>query len=117
MSLLTVLIFAGCCGLGAMLRYLADALIPRNGLLWVNTIGSLLAGLTTGWLFRSDSLIMLLLVTGMAGSLTTFSTVSVKAATALLDGHYRHTIVHWAQHLGGGLVAAGLGFVIGMCLS
>lgn len=108
---LVLLLFAGCCALGAVLRYLADALLPSRGILLVNVLGSFLAGVVLGTVVGSDSseTTTLLLATGLAGSLTTFSTVSLAAGQALIERRFRTALATVLLHYGTSLTAAALG--------
>lgn len=110
---LVLLLFAGCCALGAVLRYLADALLPSRGILLVNILGSLLAGAVLGTVVgdHSSETTALLLATGLAGSLTTFSTVSLAAGQALIERRYRTALATVLLHYGTSFTAAILGFL------
>ena len=96
---------------GAPARYLLDrALGPRLGVLTVNLLGSLLAGVVAG--LAPPRAAVLLLLTGALGAFTTASAVAWQAterperAARLL-----------ALHLAGGTALAGLGLVLGRALS
>lgn len=110
---LVLLMFAGCCALGAVLRYVADTLLPSHGILLVNVLGSLIAGavLAAVWGAGASEPTTMFLATGLAGSLTTFSTVSLAAGKALLERRYRTTLSTLLLHYGASLTAAALGYL------
>lgn len=97
--ILLLLSLAG--GLGALARFLTDTYVAaRNplslplGTLVVNTAGSLLLGLLTGWAATRDTWFAQDLVrvvgTGFCGGYTTFSTASVEAVRLwLAEGRVR----------------------------
>lgn len=97
---------------GAILRYMADLYIPRHGILIVNILGSLVAGIVTGLAFldRMDPHIAVILIGGFAGSLTTYSTVALTAALQHINGT-GSPIITWGLHLGSSIAAALLGLV------
>lgn len=108
--------FAG--GLGALARFQSDAALTRLhnlrmplGTLTVNTLGSLLLGLITGWItFRSASPAWAaVLGTGFMGGYTTFSTASLEGVRLLRAGRPLASIVHAGGGLVLGLLAAALG--------
>lgn len=109
--ILVLLMFAGCCALGAALRYVADTLLPSHGILLVNVLGSLIAGAVFAavWGAGASESTTIFLATGLAGSLTTFSTVSLAAGKALLERRYRTTLSTLLLHYGASLTAATLG--------
>ncbi len=87
-------------GVGAGLRYTADALItgrvkarfPR-GVFLVNAVGSFALGVVTGLaghVLSADAVAVL--GTGMLGGFTTFSTVSVDTALMFRDGEGRRAV-------------------------
>ena len=96
---------------GAVLRLVADHYLPRVGILLVNVVGSFVAGVATGLLTDEAQFLWL---TGVAGALTTFSTVSVATARLVLDGHLRSAAGSWALHLGLGLLAVAVGLGVGL---
>ncbi len=80
MTALTVLALAGAGAAGSVLRYLAGVALPARrslpwGVLLVNAVGSLLAGMAVAGV--DDDLLRLAIVTGFCGGLTTFSTHAV----------------------------------------
>lgn len=94
---------------GAVLRLAADHYLPARGILVANTLGSLVAGLAAGTL---AGVALEIWVVGVAGSLTTFSTVSVSTARDALSGRFAAAAASWAAHLAAGLIAVGLGMGI-----
>ncbi len=98
-------------GLGACLRYLATLLLPLPwGVLAVNAVGSAVAGIV---LALADAAaiggdIRLILLTGFAGGLTTFSTFSVETIELVRDGRWRTATVNVVASL-----AAGIGLALG----
>lgn len=102
---------------GAVLRLLADYYLER-GILIVNILGSFVAGLAAGLLSGPDALVAReIWLTGVAGALTTFSTVSVSTARDALSGRLAAAVGSWAAHLASGLLAAALGLATGVTLS
>lgn len=80
MTALTVLALAGAGAAGSLLRYLAGLALPTRrflpwGVLLVNAVGSLVAGMAVAGL--DDGVVQLAVVTGFCGGLTTFSTHAV----------------------------------------
>lgn len=108
-------------GLGAAARFHTDALVARMhrgrlplGTLVINTVGSLLLGLLTGWVtFHSGAPEWASIAgTGFCGGFTTFSTASVEGWRLLRAGR------PWAAalHAGGGLLAGMLAAFLGLWL-
>lgn len=108
-------------GLGALARFHGDALIGRwsrarlpLGTLVINTLGSLVLGLATGWLlFRAGAPEpVAVLGVGFCGGFTTFSTACIEGVRLVRDGR----VVAAAVHAGGGLLlgvgAAALGLAV-----
>jgi CrcB protein len=102
---MTPLLFAGLAvagGVGAGLRWLADALLSRvlpAGFPWpillVNATGSLALGLLTG--LSLDAAWTAVLGTGLLGGYTTFSTVAVDTQLLTREGR---TEAAWGNALG-----------------
>jgi CrcB protein len=97
-----------CGGLAALARYLVavwfgtEARFPF-AVLAVNVIGSAFAGgvLALGAGLSAD--VRLVLLSGVAGGLTTFSTFSVETVQLVLDGRARAAALNVALNLGAGL--------------
>lgn len=114
MTPLTAALVVAAGGLGAVLRYLtaragAKAAWPWPVLL-VNVAGSLVAGVAI------HGALALIVVTGFAGGLTTFSTFSVETVQLAEQGRRRTAVLNVATNLGLGLGAATLGWFLGLAL-
>ncbi|MBK8446660.1 MAG: CrcB family protein [Micropruina sp.] len=108
-------------GLGAAVRFHTDAVIARVnplpmsiGTLAINTVGSLMLGLFSGWVtFHSGAEEWVSIAgTGFCGGFTTFSTASVEGWRLLRAG--RPTAA--ALHAGGGLLAGVSAAFLGLWL-
>jgi CrcB protein len=100
--------------LGAVVRQLTSVSLAGRGripwgVLAVNVVGSLIAGLALG--MPLDPTLQLIVLTGFCGGLTTFSTLSVETLQLILDGKRRAAAVSVLLNLALGLAAvlAGLG--------
>ncbi|MFC7402791.1 fluoride efflux transporter FluC [Citricoccus sp. GCM10030269] len=100
--------------IGAVLRLLADHYLYPRGILVANVVGSFIAGLATSW---AEGPLELVWVAGLAGALTTFSTVSVSTARDVLSGRFRAAALTWAVHVTCGLAAVVLGLAAGGALT
>ena len=105
--------------LGAVLRWWAG--LAFNGVwagfplgtLLVNALGGLLIGVALVWFGRSpNELLRLLLVTGLLGGFTTFSSFSAESLGLLQRGDVGLALLHSAAHLLGALGCCALGFVL-----
>jgi len=105
---------------GALLRWGAG--LALNGLwagfplgtLAVNCLGGLAIGASLVYFQRSpDELLRLLLVTGVLGGFTTFSSFSAESLTLLQRGQGGLALMHSAAHLLGALGCAALGYALG----
>jgi len=93
--------------IGAPARYLLDAAVPRPwGIVLVNLLGSLLAGLVAG----AAPPAALFLAVGLLGSFTTASTLAWDVLTAERPARLL------ALHLVPGLALAAAGFAFGQAL-
>jgi CrcB protein len=108
---------AGGAAVGALLRWLAGLVF--NGLwsgfplgtLLVNCVGGGLIGVAMVWFARSpDETLRLLLVTGLLGGFTTFSSFSGESLGLLQRGDFGLAFLHSALHLLGALAFTALGF-------
>ena len=99
--------------IGALLRWGTGQAI--NGLwagfplgtLLVNALGGLLIGVVLVWLSRSPhELMALLLLTGVLGGFTTFSSFSAESLGLLQRGDWALALLHSAAHLLGALAFA-----------
>lgn len=105
-------------GLGAVARFHSDAAIARLhnlrmplGTLTINTVGSLILGLLTGWLTFKAGMPDWVSVagTGFCGGFTTFSTACVEGVRLYRAGRPTASLLHAGGGLVTGLLAAGLG--------
>ena len=110
-------------GVGALLRWAAG--MAFNGLwagfplgtLLVNCSGGLLIGVAMLWFSRSpDETLRLLLVTGLLGGFTTFSSFSAESLGLLQRGSWALALLHSAAHLLGALACTALGFALARLL-
>ena len=105
---------------GALLRYLVSGFVYRHvsgvfpwGTLVVNLIGSFAIGFL--WV-AFDSIVSLegsrdLLLTGMLGAFTTFSTFNLENFHLLRDGEYGMTLVNVGLSNGAGIAFVFVGFL------
>jgi CrcB protein len=83
------------------------------GTLLVNCVGGLLIGMALAWFERTpNELLRLLLVTGLLGGLTTFSSFSGESLVLLHRGQMAMALMHTAAHVLGSLVCAALGYAV-----
>src|SRR5664280_3306170 len=81
------------------------------GTLFVNCVGGLLIGMALFWFERSpNETLRLLVVTGMLGGFTTFSSFSVESLIMLQRGELFLAFTHSMSHVIGSLAAAAIGF-------
>ena len=109
--------------IGALLRWGAGLALNSLwagfplGTLLVNALGGLLIGVTMVWFSRSsDELLRLLLVTGLLGGFTTFSSFSAESLGLLQRGDWGLALLHSAAHLLGALAFTALGFALARAL-
>ncbi len=102
---------------GGLLRWLAG--MALNGLwlgfplgtLLVNCLGGALIGVAMVWFSRSpDELLRLLLVTGLLGGFTTFSSFSAESLGLVQRGDLGLALLHSAAHLLGALACTAMGY-------
>jgi len=87
------------------------------GTLLVNAVGGLLIGVCMVWFARSPhELLRLLLVTGVLGGFTTFSSFSAESLGLLQRGDIGLALLHSAAHLLGALACTALGYALGRWL-
>ena len=109
--------------IGALLRWGAGLALNSLwagfplGTLLVNALGGLLIGVAMVWFSRSsDELLRLLLVTGLLGGFTTFSSFSAESLGLLQRGDWALALLHSAAHLLGALAFTALGFALARAL-
>jgi CrcB protein len=100
--------------IGVMALQYFDKALPY-GTLISNVIGSFIAGLLVVFvlekLFLSETYRLMLLV-GLAGSLTTMSALSIESAEMLSVGNYSQALLNIVLNLGLSLLAASLGVML-----
>jgi len=105
---------------GAVLRYVISITLMNEQMnfpfatLIVNVTGSFLLTYTTFYLFEKYAVsqaIKLALTTGLLGSFTTFSSLSVEVVTLLASDQYLVTILYIFASLLGGIFMAYLGYL------
>jgi CrcB protein len=108
-------------GAGALLRYAAGLAVGRSrsrlpwAVLAVNVAGSVVAGVVVGLGVGGD--VRLVIVTGFAGGLTTFSTLSVETIQLLIEGRWRTAAASVAANLVLGIGAAVGGYLLGSAVA
>ena len=102
---------------GALLRWFAGMALNSLwagfplGTLLVNCLGGGLIGVAMVWFSRSpDDLLRLLLVTGLLGGFTTFSSFSAESLGLVQRGDLGLALLHSAAHLLGALACTSLGY-------
>ena len=102
---------------GCLLRWLAGVWLNARwsgfplGTLFVNCVGGLLIGMALFWFERTpNELLRLLVVTGMLGGFTTFSSFSGESLSLLQRGDLRPGLGHTPAHVLGALACAAIGF-------
>lgn len=107
--------------LGASARYLLDRFLP-GGVLLANVLGSLLIGLLFGALDEVTTAdgpppmhpaLLAMLSVGLLGALSTFATVSLRAAQLWMRRRRLRAVGMWCAHAVLGLAAAVLGMWVG----
>ncbi|MDE5968893.1 MAG: fluoride efflux transporter CrcB [Muribaculaceae bacterium] len=97
--------------LGATCRFLAQAVMPlssRWGLIAVNLTGCLLIGIV--WRLQPSRALSLLLVTGVLGGFTTFSSFGFDTLTLLREGRLAEALGYVAVSVLGGLALTAVGW-------
>ena len=104
---------------GALLRWAAALWLNSAwagfplGTLLVNLAGGLFIGVAMAWFARwPDELLRLLLVTGVLGGFTTFSSFSAESLGLLQRGQWALALLHSAAHLLGALACTALCFAL-----
>ncbi len=123
--IIVLLALAG--GLGAVTRFMVDAAIVRRlrvaslpwGTLAINISGSFLLGLLTALGTRHAGFppeLRAITGTGFCGGYTTFSTALVETARLHRAGEHTRALTYTLIMLGGSVLAAALGSVLGTVL-
>ena len=107
--------------IGAVLRMVVSAavgtrpttLMPVSGTVVVNVVGCLLIGLAMAALPRDATTLQRLLVTGVLGSFTTFSTFSYETVQLLQSRAYLHAAANAVGSVVIGLAMVALGLWLG----
>jgi len=114
---------AGGAAVGALLRWVAGLVVNPLwhgfplGTLLVNCLGGGLIGVAVVWFARSpDETLRLLLVTGLLGGFTTFSSFSAESLGLIQRGDWGLALLHSAAHLLGALACTALGFALARAL-
>ena len=109
--------------IGALLRWSAGLALNSVwagfplGTLLVNCLGGGLIGVALVWFARApDATLQLLLVTGLLGGFTTFSSFSAESLVLLQRGQWALALGHSAAHLLGALACTALGFALARAL-
>lgn len=113
----------GCGGfVGAILRYVITGILQKRfphftpaGTLAVNVLGCLLIGVLMAIVVQRPEFsqnLRLFLITGILGSLTTFSTFGYETVELLREEEYRVTFWNVAANLALGLPAVWLGWML-----
>ena len=102
--------------LGAVLRQLTSVSLAGRGrvplgVLVVNVVGSFIAGVALG--APLDPTVQLIIVSGLCGGLTTFSTLAVETIQLVMSGKHRAALMSVGQNLVWGIAAALLGLALG----
>ncbi|EMD5647072.1 fluoride efflux transporter CrcB [Enterobacter hormaechei] len=99
--------------LGARLNCLFPDLPP--GTLVVNLAGGFIIGASLAWFMRHpdlDPAWRLLVITGLCGGLTTFSTFSLEIFSQLQSGNYFWAFTSLLVHVTGSILMTALGFFV-----
>jgi CrcB protein len=100
---------------GALLRFMTVRLIHAPwAVLVVNVAGSAIGGVLVGLAVTAD--LRLILLTGLCGGLTTFSTFSVETVQLVLEQKARAALVSVAANLVLGIGAACLGYCLALLI-
>ncbi|BAU30903.1 fluoride efflux transporter FluC [Microcella alkaliphila] len=102
--------------LGAVLRFLTTVVLagreqPPGPVVIVNVVGSLVSGVAIGAI--EDPVVLLVVVTGFCGGLTTFSTLSVETVQLVMDGRAKRAAGGMLVNLVAGTLAVALGTILG----
>lgn len=100
---------------GAVIRFYISTFMNRpgkipRGTLAVNLVGALLIGLVFG--MEIPRIWTLLLASGLAGALTTFSTMNKELIELWRSDEKRHASLYFLLTYGGGIILAAIGYYI-----
>lgn len=122
MTLVLALVTVAAGGLGAVIRYLVSVALARpsdaEGFPWavlaVNVVGSAIGGVVLGLAQHSglSGDLQLVLLTGLCGGLTTFSTFGVETMQFVQLGRWRVALLSVGLNLALGLVVCLLGYLL-----
>jgi CrcB protein len=124
MTPLVVVVALAAGAIGALLRFAASTLLgrPNTRLPWavllVNAVGSFVGGTVIG-LVQAGAIgtdARLVVLSGFAGGLTTFSTFSVETVQLALSGRWRAAIVSVSLNLVVGVGLALVGFALAVAV-
>jgi fluoride exporter len=106
-----------CGGVAALVRYLVAVWFSaHDGFPWavltVNVVGSALGGVVLGLAGGLGDDLKIVLLSGVAGGLTTFSTFSVETVQLFLGGRARVAALNIALNLGAGIAVAVAAFAV-----
>lgn len=117
-----LLVVAAGGAVGSVLRYLANVAVvyiwPAQlyiATFFVNIVGCFLLGCAFAWFVvrpEASELIRLLLMVGLLGGFTTFSTFSLEALRLFADGQSIQALLYMGASLTGGLLATWLGMTL-----
>ncbi len=111
-------------GIGSLLRWQIGRLIDQRvrtpfkvGTFFINVSGAFLiafisASLALGWEHRYGDVVSSLVLTGVLGGYTTFSTMQLDAVKMAEGGRQALTTVYLVASVGGGLLAAAAGVAL-----
>jgi CrcB protein len=118
------LVAAACGGVASVVRYLVTLAFGGRGVLpWavftVNVVGSAIGGVSIGLATTGivSTSLQLVLIGGVAGGLTTFSTWSTESVQLILAGKWRTAGTNIVLNLIVGLAAATAGYLVSTALS
>lgn len=113
-----ILVFLGG-GLGSTIRFILNKLIPNDSFpfstLIVNLIGSFLIGLIISYLIKNNMLksdYFLLLVVGICGGLTTFSTFSLENLNMIKSNEVFNSIIYILTSVSFCIILSYLGYTL-----
>lgn len=98
---------------GALARYLVTVALAGRGrrapgpVVVVNLVGSLISGVAIGAI--TDPTLLVVIVSGVCGGLTTFSTLSVETVQLVVDGRARRAVSGMLVNLFAGFLAVAIG--------